>query len=84
MRLIWELPDTNYVQMLCYDFKVSMSWLSLYSVATARASLLAFILTSSSATRWIADLTGERGREGEGKGEGKGERKGGRDQFSAM
>lgn len=48
---------------MCYDFKVSMSWLSLYSVATARASLLALIFTSSSATRWIADLAGEEGRE---------------------
>ena len=56
---------------VCYDFKVSMSWLSLYSVATATASLFAFILTSSSATRWIADLAGERGREGrEGGGGG--------------
>ena len=58
-----------YKEYVCYDFKVSMSWLSLYSVATARASLLALILTSSSATRWIADLAREKGR-AEGRREG--------------
>ena len=61
-----------------------MSWLSLYSVATARASLLALIFTSSSATRWIADLAGEEGRRGGRRREEEEEEEEGRDQFSDM